>query len=943
MLAREGCGGEDKGFTVTWRQFRHVDLEPAAKLNLCFDLKPGVHVKAKWHGEVYDARVKELITHHMVALEWLTPAGLVWPWQDTRTRLVDIVSVVDPLTLEVSASGTYNVPGGILCDKVGYGKTATTIGLIDSTLSTPVPEIPEVDRNNFVKAKGTLIIVPSNLWDQWLNEIAKFVYDEKPLRSGLKRGWSPEGCPMKIFAMYDVRHLTSVSMPELAEADVVLCSYRLLYSPIYVKRRQHIAGGSNSLISLMHSTQKLIKGTGAVNRSKTCTEQAASWTELKFPVLEMFYWRRVVFDEFHELESFESLQQTSLQHLRAHFRWGLTGTPPVTSNAGVIFMSSLFRIDLPGALQDPVGAAKYPDLAPWEADRLLTEQAGQFLDRYARQNTAELPAIGLEEHVVVVRHTPEERALYLGQAHDAPDPTSADAFATPQKVHSLERLLVLCSHFQVAGDITANATEECRRIGEMKQKRVVKARNQLFRGCWVLRLLGDKADQASGEPQSGQEAPWIQRLRKASEEFKASSAQDAPPALAAQELEEALGNSISIDKEELLKCLDGHRAKTPQLLELLGPPQPRAGHARDQWAALAEQPVGSPALKALVDTIVKEVLEALEEFREAVSSLDFFDRMVSALADNTAPQARSCCVCLDDDLPLDKLAITPCAHTFCMDCLKMTVEKFKSCSICRQSLSIKDIRAVSVELSRPSAALVAADGISSGSSGSGSGSNSGSSRSSCGSSGSSSSSSKGISDDIPRRRCGSKLAALVHKLHELRNADPTAKVILFVQFDDLKRKVAVALESFGIPIAQLHGSILHRANVIRDWQQNSDSATFVLLLSLAQSASGTNLTAASHVVFLHPMLAPSAEQAIGYELQAIGRARRHGQQRGAVHVWRFVTAETIEQAITERHQAALWAREQSREEAFAAQQQQQPQQQQEPQQQQQQAGPAAGE
>lgn len=30
---------------------------------------------------------------------------------------------------------------------------------------------------------------------------------------------------------------------------------------------------------------------------------------------------------------------------------------------------------------------------------------------------------------------------------------------------------------------------------------------------------------------------------------------------------------------------------------------------------------------------------------------------------------------------------------------------------------------------------------------------------------------------------------------------------------------------------------------------------------------GTNLTAASHVIFLHPMLAPNADRAVGYEMQ----------------------------------------------------------------------------
>ncbi|CAK9108246.1 Uncharacterized ATP-dependent helicase C17A2.12, partial [Durusdinium trenchii] len=123
--------------------------------------------------------------------------------------------------------------------------------------------------------------------------------------------------------------------------------------------------------------------------------------------------------------------------------------------------------------------------------------------------------------------------------------------------------------------------------------------------------------------------------------------------------------------------------------------------------------------------------------------------------------------------------------------------------------------------------------------------------------------------------------------------------------------VCTALNEFGIPCATLQGSVGERAGIIRDWQNNPQSDTFVLLLSLAQSASGTNLTAASHVVFLHPMLAP-AERAVGYEMQAIGRARRHGQRRDVVHVWRFVTADTLEQQITERHQGALWALEQER-------------------------------
>merc|ERR1719174_1261378 len=96
----------------------------------------------------------------------------------------------------------------------------------------------------------------------------------------------------------------------------------------------------------MQSTRKLLAGHFYMRGSS----HSSTSETLVFPLLEMFYWRRVVFDEFHELESFQGAQQSVLQHMRAHSRWGLTGTPPIDNIAGVIFMSSLFRCDLPGRL-----------------------------------------------------------------------------------------------------------------------------------------------------------------------------------------------------------------------------------------------------------------------------------------------------------------------------------------------------------------------------------------------------------------------------------------------------------------------------------------------------------------------------------------------------------------------------------------------------------------
>jgi len=286
-----------------------------------------------------------------------------------------------------------------------------------------------------------------------------------------------------------------------------------------------------------------------------------------------------------------------------------------------------------------------------------------------------------------------------------------------------------------------------------------------------------------------------------------------------------------------------------------------------QWSAFLEAVVVPQAdlVQMLVGQAVEQA-ENLAEMSKALTSLEFFRRTVATLVQDDSSQARSCSVCLEEDIPLNKLAITPCAHTFCNECLEVSVQKFRCCSICRRQLSTDDIRLLSVELSRS----VQNESI--------------------------------VESQGSETKYGSKLALLVMKLRELRHEDPRAKVILFVQFDDLKRKVAAALEEFGIPSAQLQGTVSQRTAVIDDWQDNHNSNTFVLMLSLSQSASGTNLTAASHVVFLHPML---SERATEHELQAIGRARQAGQKRDVVHVWRFVTVDTIEQLMTERNQAGL--------------------------------------
>ena len=73
---------------------------------------------------------------------------------------------------------------------------------------------------------------------------------------------------------------------------------------------------------------------------------------------------------------------------------------------------------------------------------------------------------------------------------------------------------------------------------------------------------------------------------------------------------------------------------------------------------------------------------------------------------------------------------------------------------------------------------------------------------------------------------------------------------------------------------------------------NSDN---VIMLSLAKSASGTNLTEATHILFVEP-IDSKGDEVRAIEAQAIGRACRIGQKNN-IKVIRILTKGTIEETI----------------------------------------------
>lgn len=160
-------------------------------------------------------------------------------------------------------------------------------------------------------------------------------------------------------------------------------------------------------------------------------------------------------------------------------------------------------------------------------------------------------------------------------------------------------------------------------------------------------------------------------------------------------------------------------------------------------------------------------------------------------------------------------------------------------------------------------------------------------------------------DDIHTKKVvgpfGSKMSAIVRSVKPILRRDSTSRILIFCQLAPLMSKLQDALNMAEIKHQLLEGSPQEMFDQMQAFSCAKGAATRTLLVPLDERCAGSNLTAANHVMFLHPVLKHDTRSPADIERQAIGRARRFGQSR-EVHVWRFVTTKTIEEHIERKNQ-----------------------------------------
>lgn len=207
----------------------------------------------------------------------------------------------------------------------------------------------------------------------------------------------------------------------------------------------------------------------------------------------------------------------------------------------------------------------------------------------------------------------------------------------------------------------------------------------------------------------------------------------------------------------------------------------------------------------------------------------------------------SCTICFDN---LINTSLTSCGHLFCKECLDMCLKYKKICPMCKTDLNGKDIYIIN---------------------------------------------SKNDNDNEINpliKKYGSKLGKLISIVRTIITNDNN-RIIIFSQWDKMLNLIGKSLSDNGIENTSVKGNVWCKNSAINKFKIGQNNK--VIMLSLSNSASGTNLTEASHIIFVEPVNT-NYDEMKAIESQAIGRACRLGQTN-KIKIIRILTQDTIEQDI----------------------------------------------
>ncbi|KAJ7180752.1 hypothetical protein C8R46DRAFT_985768 [Mycena filopes] len=563
------------------------------------------------------------------------------------------------------------------------------------------------------------------------------------------------------------------------------------------------------------------------------------WTQMKAPPLELFHYGRKVVDEYTYLDG---KVHALVTNLTAERHWVLSGTPPVHDFAALKTISAFLGLHL-GVDDD--GEGQSVEVKKRRREQTDAEKFHSFREVHSLEWHAHRHQLG---QVFLDRFVRQN----VPEIDEIPFTKHVEYITLP----AAERAIYLeLEHHLRALDMTI---KRGRKTESDREKRLAKS-------------LGDS--------KSAEEA----LLKRCSHFDLDTSNENAMKACDVIVRERQ--NQLDDCKAELLGAI---KAGVKREISLGNVPDESIFSiwARTSKETGVDDSDASEMIRTMLDAadvdsmskkknrksveLTTKVKDAIWEHREAthdirrlskelvgrVRSLRFFTAVRDLQKQREAPLDVSCVGCNRKSVPINELSVlSSCGHMGCSDCVRACADK-EECVYRASGDCISAARALNI---------VQAETL-------------------------------GVDDEARDGRGKHYGKKLEEVMDLIKNKVPKdERVLIFVQFPDLMKKIAEALKDKNIKFLEIKGSASAKSKSLESFQQ--DSKERVLLLNLMdESASGANLTSANHAIFLSPLLAPSQEIYEACMTQAVGRLVRFGQLNH-VHIWRFQTRETIDEEI----------------------------------------------
>ncbi|KAF2819824.1 hypothetical protein CC86DRAFT_334939 [Ophiobolus disseminans] len=830
-------------------------------------------------------------------LKHAQPRSLAWMKKQElgmAITITEVEEVVEPKLgwrAEARAQISLAIHGGVLADLPSFGKTVTTIALIQSEFEEHTPD--SIIRNNrrlgtalpsHVDTAATLIVCPPHIALQWDAELKQFL--------GLEQYEA-----YNVLLVTSFSRLQQLSIDDLCSSRVVVVSWSVFAEDEYIfhmaqftampepsvtsrrafdtwmrralheipgqlialqstsydafqgttkdkleERLQHSDFQALLPIRIQHGSAyksyKVLQATKAKAKGKTHTKRKPTTLEdvdQQIPLLHLMRYNRIVVDEYHYLNDDKKLSNVissvSVKHIPAHKRWVLSGTPALGSFRDVDQIASYLGVKL--------GRHCLDDGKPMTRSEKTRKTETTLVEDFLSQTEI------MSRQWHQARHQDAQQFLDLFVRQNEP---FLGHISCVEEIMPVE---IDAGHHAVYLELSQHL---------VSQKMQIKKLNNKLYSDKTDRLNASLNNSASAEDALLKSALVFESglhllTNKRAEQRRHTEA----------ELETLMAGFEGLSKTDEISELYVRFKDDIKKFNWLGDSD-ASYRARRLLIKAEKSPVRSAFPELMVrglsqekrSNLAKKLLSNLRETAREFALRTRSERFINAVQSLTEASSNNELLkcsspnCLGTANMSRIRLVTQCGHTACEDCLAMRADT-DTCVHPLCSLAVQGVN------------LVKATDLGS-----------------------------AVKHVTEEDQFGRKLEAITRLISGLPKGD---QGLVFAPNDEIGEVLERILDHHAIPYHSLQGcKASASAKVIEDFKNDIDPETQrkVLILNLgSESAAGVNLINANHVIFVSPLLSNTQYEFDSAMAQAIARSRRYGQEK-RVHIYHVIAQRTID-------------------------------------------------